>query len=479
MGLFINTNTASLNARRNLIDTTRGLERQFKRLSSGMRINSAADDAAGLAIATRFTSQVRGLNQAIRNTNDGISLAQTVEGALDETGAILQRMRELSIQAASDTNTLADREAIQIEITNLIDEIDRISESTRFNEQKVLNGEFAGSRFHIGYKSNETIQVKTMDARAKILGRQARYSGEDVAAEALERGDVVFNGVTIRGTVASDDILSTSQAAGSAVAKAAAINDATGFTGVRAIANKTVLTGNVNALSAVTLDSTNFITINGETITGFRVEDDDADKSLINAINAVANRTGVVAQLDENLELTLEAEDGRNIELTVSGLATRLGFAAGNQVQAASLTLQSDEPIFMTQNANGFNRLGHGANPAGGDTILGTNSDFAVDTIDVTSRQGANVSLEILDVAIEQVSSIRSDLGAIQNRLASTVNNLTATQENVSAARSRIQDADFAAETAEMTRNQILSQAGISILAQANQAPNNVMQLLG
>ena len=479
MGLFINTNTASLNARRNLIGTTRGLERQFKRLSSGMRINSAADDAAGLAIATRFTSQVRGLNQAIRNTNDGISLAQTVEGALDETGAILQRMRELSIQAASDTNTLSDREAIQIEITNLIDEIDRISESTRFNEQKVLNGEFAGSRFHIGYKSNETIQVKTMDARAKILGRQARYSGNDVAAEGLERGDVVLNGVTVRGTVAGDDTLSTSQASGSALAKAAAINDATVFTGVRAIANKTVLKGNLNALSAVTLDSTNFITINGDTITGFRVEDDDADKSLINAINAVTNRTGVVASLDENLELTLEAEDGRNIELTVSGVATRLGFAAGNQVQAGSLTLQSEEAIFMTQNANGFNRIGHGANPAGGDTILGTNSDFAVDTIDVTSRQGANVSLEILDVAIEQVSAIRSDLGAIQNRLASTVNNLTATQENVSAARSRIQDADFAAETAEMTRNQILSQAGISILAQANQAPNNVMQLLG
>ena len=339
MGLFINTNTASLNARRNLIGTTRGLERQFKRLSSGMRINSAADDAAGLAIATRFTSQVKGLNQAIRNTNDGISLAQTVEGALDETGAILQRMRELSIQAASDTNTETDRQAIQIEINNLIEEIDRISESTSFNEQKVLNGEFAGSRFHIGYKSNETISVKTMDARAKILGRQARYVGNDVVAEGLQRGDVVINSVTIRGTVASDDTVSTSQAAGSAIAKAAAINDATAFTNVRALANKTTIKGSLNALAAVTLDSTNYITINGETITGFRVEDDDADKSLIDAINAVTNRTGVVAFLDENLELTMEAEDGRNIELTVNGLATRLGFAAGNQVKSGSLTL--------------------------------------------------------------------------------------------------------------------------------------------
>ena len=479
MGLFINTNTASLNARRNLNGSTRGLERQFQRLSSGLRINSARDDAAGMAIATRFTSQVRGLNQAIRNTNDGISLAQTVEGALDESGSILQRMRELAIQAASATNTLSDREAIQLEVNNLIDELNRIADTTRFNDQKVLNGEFAGSKFHIGYKANETISVKTMDSRAHILGRQARYDGGGMNAEALVEGDLRLNGMTIRASGSGDDMVSTSLAAGSAIAKAAAINDASVFTGVRAIVGKTQSIGDVNALSAVTLDSTNFLTVNGEVISGFRVEDDDANNALVDAINAVSNRTGVIASLNESLQMVLEAEDGRNIEITVNGLATNLGFAAGNQVVAGTVTLQSDEAIFMTQSDAGVERLGHGADPAGGDTILGTNSDFAVDTIDMTSRDGANTALEILDVAIAQVSDIRSDLGAIQNRLQSTVNNLNATQENVSAARSRIQDADFAAETAAMTKNQILQNAGLSILAQANQAPNNVLQLLG
>ncbi len=478
MGLFVNTNVASLNARRNLNRTTVGMDRTFRRLSSGLRINSAADDAAGMAISTRMTSQVRGLNQAIRNTNDGISLAQTVEGALDESGSILQRMRELSIQAANDTNTTADREAIQLEINNLIEEINRIADTTRFNDQNVLNGEFAGSKFHVGYRANETVSVKTMDARASVLGRQARYEGLDVNSEALVVGDLQINGVTVRGTVDSDDTVSTSQAAGSALAKAAAINDSTIYTGVRAIVGKTALVG-PNAISAVTLDSTNFITLNGEVISGFTVQDDDADNNLVDAINAVANRTGVIARLDENLRLVMEAEDGRNIELTTNGLATRLGFAAGNQVQAGSVTLQSEEAMFLTQSDAGVERLGHGANPAGGETILGTNSSFAVDTIDVRSREGANIGLQILDVAIAQVSEIRSDLGAVQNRLMSTVNNLSATMENVSAARSRIQDADFAQESAAMSKNTILQNAGLSILAQANQAPNNVLQLLG
>ena len=479
MGLFVNTNTASLNARRNLNGSTRGLERQFERLSSGLRINSARDDAAGMAIATRFTSQIRGLNQAIRNTNDGISLAQTVEGALDETGSILQRMRELSIQSASDTNTLADREAIQLEVSNLIEEINRIASTTRFNDQSVLNGEFAGSKFHVGYNSRETISLKTMDARANILGRQARYDGGQMNSEAFVDGDLVLNGMTVRATVANDDTVSTSLAAGSAIAKASAINDASVYTGVRAIVGKTEAVADANPLSAVTLDSTNFLIINGAVISGFRVEDDDANNQLIDTINSFTNETGVIAHLDQNNQLTLTAEDGRNIELTVNGLATNLGFAAGSQVQAGTITLQSEDAIFMTQSDAGVERLGLGADPAGGDTLFGTNSDYAVDTIDVTSREGANTALEILDVAIAQVSDIRSDLGAVQNRLTSTINNLSATSENVSAARSRIQDADFATETAAMARNQILQNAGISILAQANQAPNNVLQLLG
>lgn len=476
MGMFINTNQASINAQRHLNKAGRGLSRSFQRLSSGLRINSARDDAAGLSIATRMTSQVRGINQAVRNTNDGISLAQTVEGALDETTNILQRMRELSIQAANDTNTLADREAIQQEVGHLQDELTRIATTTRFNDTKLLDGSFAGSKFHIGYKSNETVTVKAMDARANILGRQARYDGLAVNSEAMLNGDLNINNTTIRGTTAADDNLSTSNQAGSAISKAAAINDATQYTGVTAIVNKTAVSGTA-AVQQVTLDSSNYMVINDEIISGFTVSSNDADGALIDAINAIANETGVIARLDQQLNLVLEAEDGRNIEIEVFGNAANLNVAA--ETYAGSITLQSRKAIDMVQTDDGAERLGLYSDPAGGRTILGVNSNFAVDTIDVTSRTGANQAMDILDVALDQVSLIRSDLGAIQNRLQNTVNNLAVTSENVTAARSRIQDADFATESAAMSRLQILQQAGTSILAQANQAPNLAMQLLG
>jgi flagellin len=478
MGLFVNTNVASLNGQRNLNKSTRMLFRSFQRLSSGLRINSAKDDAAGLSIASRFTAQARGLGVAARNTNDAISLAQTVEGALDEVTMIIQRMRELSVQSANDTNTNRDRGSIQAEIDQLIDEIDRIGSTTQFNNQNVLDGSFSGAKFHVGSNAHQNINLKTVDSRAKILGRQARYSGTTMIAEGLGDDDLSVNGITIRANVASDDQVSTSLNAGSAIAKAGAINDSFRYTGVRAIVNDTRASAFLNQISAITLDTVNNITINGELITGFRVQDDDADDSLINAINAVENITGVRAELDEALNLTLSAGDARNIEITVNGLATRLGFAAGNQVIAGSITIQSEDQIFLEQSQFAVARLGIGADPNGGSTLLGINSEYAVDTVDVSTREGANVALEILDVALNQVSSMRSDLGAFQNRLESTLNNLLVTSENVSAAKSRIMDADFAVETSILTKNQILQQASTSILAQANQAPNAALTLL-
>ncbi len=476
MGMYVNTNNKALNAQRRLNKTALGLNKSFQRLSSGLRINSAADDAAGLSISTRMTSQVRGINQAVRNTNDGISLAQTVEGALDESTNILQRIRELSIQAANDTNTLSDREAMQAEVAHLKEELDRIALTTRFNDTKILDGSYAGSKFHIGYKARETVTVRAMDARSNILGRQARYDGLAVNSEAMLNGDLNINNTTIRGTVATDDKLSTSNKAGSAISKAQAINDATQYTGVRAIINKTSVAGN-QAVQQVDLNSDNYLVINDEIISGFTVSANDADGALINAINSIANETGVIARLDQDLNLVLEAEDGRNIEIEVNGNATNLGLVA--ETYAGSITLQSRNAIDMVQTDDGAERLGIYSDAAGGRTILGVNSNFSVETIDITTRQGANNAMDILDVALDQVSLIRSDLGAIQNRLQNTVNNLSATSENVTASRSRIRDADFASETAELSRLQILQQAGTSILAQANQAPNQVMQLLG
>ena len=485
MGLFINSNIASLGAQRNLNGATSDLGRSFQRLSSGLRINSARDDAAGLAIASRFTSQIRGLNQAVRNTNDGISLAQTAEGALQESNNILQRMRELAVQSANDTNTASDRESLQAEVDQLLAEVDRIAGSTTFNGQSILDGSFTGAKFHVGANARETIAVSTTDARTSTLGRQARNDGVAVTMAALAEDDLVINSVSIRATVATDDTLSTSQATASAIAKATAINDASAFTGVRAIVGESSVTGTA-IISATTLDSTNNLVINGQTITGFNVQDNDADGKLVDAINAVADTTGVVASFNSDRQLVLTAADGRNISATANGTATRLNIAAAVGVEVVTggtLTLQSDSQYSVTVAAGvDAELIGHGT--VGATEIGGVNSSFALSALvtggaaAITTRAGANVAIDVLDEAIGQVSSSRADLGAVQNRLESTVNNLSATSENLSAARSRIQDADFATETAAFSKNQIIQQAALSVLAQANQQPQVALSLL-
>ena len=481
MGLFVNTNTASLTSQRNLNNATRSLGQSFQRLSSGLRINSAKDDAAGMAISERMTTQVRGINQAIRNTNDGVSLAQTAEGGLQETGAILQRMRELSVQSANDTNTLKDRESIQQEVDALVDELDRIATKTTFNNQNILDGSFTGAKFHIGANSRENLSVSIKDARSDALGRMARYGSEsDItvsgAGDAIADEDVVLNGVTVRSTVAADDTLSTTLNAASAIAKAAAINDSTEFTGVKATVEATVIVATAD-IAAVTMDSTNNIAINGETLTGFRVQDNDADDTLVNQINAVSDKTGVVASLDQDNRLVLTADDGRNIEVSVVGNGTQTGLAAaaGTSVTGGRITLQSEDQFVLS--GNNIDKLGDVGGV--GATLFGVNSQDAVSSVDVTTREGANRAIETLDVAIGQVSSIRSELGAVQNRLSSTIKNLEVSSENLSASRSRIQDADFAKETAHFSRNKIVQQAGVSVLAQANQQPNIALSLIG
>ncbi len=472
MGLFINTNVASLNAQRNLLRSTNDLGRSFERLSSGLRINSARDDAAGLAITTRFTSQVRGLNQAVRNTNDGISLAQTVEGALQESTNILQRIRELSIQAANDINTVSDRESLDAEVQQLIQELDRIGETTTFNNQNVLNGDFVKSYFHVGANARETIAVSVEDARAKSLGRAAVLTSANTVTGALSDGDVVINGVTIRATVATDDSLSTTLATSSAIAKAQAINDSSAHTGVTARALSTIDDTNAD-IQGGALDSASFIQINGHVITGFTVQADDADGELLAQINAVSAETGVIASLDINSRLVLTAEDGRNIDLQVSdaNAATRTGLTTG--VSLGRLEISSDEQVRIEGADTSLIGLANAVE------LVGVNSTNAVDTINILDRENANRAIGIVDRALEQISGNRARLGAIQNRLEATISNLTTISENLSSSRSRILDADFADETARLSRNQILQQAGTSILAQANQQPQQALALLG
>ena len=336
MGLFVNTNMQSINTQRAMNSSTGKLSRTVQRLSTGMRINSARDDAAGLAISTRFNAQVRGLTQAVRNTNDGISLVQTVEGALQETTSILQRMRELSVQAANDVNTKSDRESINAEVSQLIDELNRISESTTFNDQQVLNGDFVQGFFHVGHKSNETLSVAVKDASARSLGRAAVHTTLEVTGDALDKGagDVLINGITVRSTTATDDTVSTSLATASAISKAAAINDGSEFSGVKARALETVRAPNGDVQGG-RLDSDSYVTINGVTITDFDVQEDDSDGALQNQINAVSDQTGVIASMDADSRLVLTAVDGRNIhvDVTDADAAAITGLAVGETVE--------------------------------------------------------------------------------------------------------------------------------------------------
>ena len=418
MGLFVNTNIASLNAQRSLGKATNALNRSFQRLSSGLRINTAKDDAAGLSIAVRHETQIRGLSQAVRNTNDGISLSQTVEGALEESGNLLQRIRELAVQAANDTNTEDDRFAIQAEVDEIIEEIDRIAERTTFNNRNVLDGSFIGARFHVGANAYESISVRVTDARADKLGREARNtSANEIQVEggnqALLDNDVIINGITIRRTVDVDDDISTTLGSASAIAKAAAINDSTTFTGVTAIVEDTVVVA-TSVIAAVTLDSTNNIIINGEVISNFRVEDNDANDNLVGAINGVTEETGVVASLDEQHHLVLTADDGRNIEVIIAGQGTRTGLAAaaGTTVRGGKLTLRSDDQYDIVGNAP--DKLGDIGGP--GATLFNIGSNHSVATIDLTTRNGANEAIVISDVAISQITSGSSILRPSQKK---------------------------------------------------------------
>lgn len=507
MGLFINTNTSSINARRKLTSSSNALSRSFERLSSGLRINSARDDAAGLAISNRMTAQIRGLDQAVRNSNDGISLAQTAEGALNETTNLLQRVRELAVQSASDNNNPSDRASLNEEVTQLVDEINRIATNTSFNGNKLLNGDIVNSVLQVGANVGETISVRIDSAEATQLSRQMRRVSAvgvdaNVALGSMAIGTQIdpttMRYTDIRTAVDDDDSLSTSNRAESAIAKAAAINDAYEFTGVKAIVGKTTvgsangatIQGGHNSMGTIgggVLTETDFFVLNGMKIAGFEVLQNDSDNSLVDAINAVIDETGVLASLDGNSQLVLTAEDGRNIEVTVSSATVAnntgilRGFGAQTAVFGAEISLQSNQQIDVVFGANTNQALGNLRLDGGaaGTAIFGVSSDFSVQTLDITTREASNLAIQIVDLALEQISAQRASLGAIQNRLESTINNLTTNSENLSASRSRILDADFAAETANLSRNQIIQQAGVSILAQANQQPQIALSLLG
>jgi flagellin len=478
MPSVVNTNVLSLNAQRNLSRSDSTLATALQRLSSGLRINSAKDDAAGLAIADRFTTQIRGLNQAVRNANDGISLSQTAESALDELGNNLQRIRELAVQAANATNSASDRAALDQEVQQRLAEINRIASQTSFNGQKVLDGSFGSAQFQVGANVGETITVNlTTGVRADQLGQIATATGTAVTASALTDGGLTIAvgqgaAVSIGASTAGSQPGQTSD---SAYAKVNAIN-AAGVSGLTATATN-VTSGTFSTVGTSGGTSTYNLTINGIAI--YAGADNLADGASLTAsdvaaqVNLFSAQTGVSAAVS-GTSLTLTGADGRNVvvaETITAGTGATLtgtGIAAGQEG-----TLRGTIRLAASQNIT----LG-GTNTAVG--FAGTS--IAVDTttlstVSVTSVGNANTAIQRVDAALTAVSSLRSQLGAIQNRFESTISNLSSVAENLTASRSRIQDADFAAETASLTRAQILQQAGVAVLAQANAAPQTVLGL--
>ena len=470
MGIFINTNASALSARRNLDRSGVHLGKNMTRLASGLRITSAGDDAAGLAISERFSSNIRGMSRAVRNANDAISLSQVAEAALSESTSILQRMRELAVQAASDINSSTDRVALNNEIEQLKDELTRIGDATTFNGTKILDGSYVNAYFQVGAFAGQSVRLGVSDTRSQSLASYATKTGSPVSTNALTNGDLIVNTVTIRATNPTDDTFSTTFATGSAISKAKAINDTTQYHNVVARAMRTEFVA-TNPIGGGTLDQNNYIEINGKRVTGIDVFGDDSTESLLRTINGYVDDTGIIASLDIRGHIQLHAEDGRNIQITSVGNGGTITGLGASSVTTAELNLASKDQIIL----DGANETFAGF--ANNEMIAITASE-AVSSVSVLTRLDANEALIRLDRAISQINGDRAEIGAVANRMQSTVNNLSAILEHSEVARSRIADADFAAESSRMSKNQLLQQAGISILSQANSLPQQAMQLL-
>ena len=517
MSATINTNINSLTAQRNLTNSQSSLSSSIQRLSSGLRINSAKDDAAGLSISERFTSQIRGLNQAARNANDGISLAQTAEGALGASGTILQRIRELAVQSANATNSASDRAALNQEVSQLASELNRIAQTTQFNGQNILDGSLSSSSFQVGANAYQTITATTANFTTTKYGNYRM--GSVVAATASGTGDLV-QGTNARTTTSQGGIalaVTTLAAASNVVQDAAGfvingisgsatvaiaqgdsaktvaanINAQSGNTGVTATARteidvKTFLAGGSYSIDLLS-DNTSVVNLS------FSVSANSADglAGAINAFNDKSSQTGVTAKLNsagDGITLTNAAGNdmlimNRSAATSVMdvGLQTAIAGSAGVAVTASSssvtgqIVLDSSSSFGTTSTAAATNTA------AKTGFFLATTSASelqSTSTVDVSTVESATRTLATVDSAIGAVSSQRAKFGALQSRFETTISSLNTTSENLSASRSRVQDADFAIETANLSRAQILQQAGTAMVAQANQLPQGVLALL-
>ena len=516
MASIINTNIASLNAQRNLAASQSSLNTSMQRLSSGLRINSAKDDAAGLAISERFTTQIRGLNQAARNANDGISLAQTAEGALAEIAGNLQRIRELSVQSANATNSASDRAALDQEVQQRIAEVERVAQQTSFNGQKVIDGTFGTATFQVGANVGDTISlslaasmrssqigafvsqasdVAGVVATGAVVNTVTAVAGADdytgVDANPITTGALTINDIAVN---ASANYIGSAngQGSASAFAKSAAIN-ASNISGVSASADTSKTLAPVAGSTPGSNDFLDVSLTGGTTsytltINGQAVINTNANMSITTAAQAINQHTATTGVVATNVggSLKLQAADGRDIAL--SEAVTYTGATDLDTVMSvfSDSVADTDEATTIAATYRGVITLQANTSilfAGTGDPDLvgftaGVTATSSLQASNVKTVDSANSTILAVDSALTAVSTLRSTFGAIQNRFESVIANLSTSSENLSASRSRIQDADFAMETANLSRTQILQQAGTAMVAQANQLPQGVLALL-
>lgn len=527
MASILNTNTTSINSQRHLYKAQSKLNNSLQRLSSGLRINSAQDDAAGLAISQRMTAQINGLNVAQKNTNDAISYSQTAEGALAEMGDILQRIRELSVQSANATNSASDRKSLNDEVNQLVSELNRFAITTEFNGQKILNGDNNALSFHVGANANQTITATSSDFRTDKYGSY-QIGGEQICTAGAGATEVLANGVakdgaTIKGeqvaqaAVSADGVL-TLNGCNAAAAVSLTTSDSAAdiaqkinsqdLTGIKASA-KTEALFFVGATGSYTVNvwtsnaSSNSANTNAVSISfNLNVVQKDELADMVNAFNEVSSKTGITAKINKmnsKFAVILTNDEGKNINVQMESPENNVGgIALGNLTDgngrailpnntgtitvAGQVLLDAERSYSITTEKGLIIQAGvlSGDVMGAADKAITYGSELKrVDSIDITTVKGANQAIHIVDMALDAVNSQRAKFGALQNRFEHTISNLQTSAENISASRSRIQDADYANETANLSRNQVLQQAATSMLAQANQLPSNILSLLG
>ena len=489
----INTNISAIAAQNSLRTSGLNQTTAMERLSSGVRINSAKDDAAGLAISTRMTANIRGLAAAIRNANDGISLTQTAEGSLASISDNLQRIRELAVQSANSTNNATDRAALHAEAAQLVSEIDRIASNSTFNGIKLLDGSYQDQALQVGAgnEANDRISVSIASAKSSSLGvgggssYNTSITSAAVGATAMLSGGLSINGFVV-GASNTDGVSSTGSDA-SGIAVAAAINAVSGQSAVVATVQKTERTGTTVADGAQAALASGAVLINGVNIGAIEAAASPVARGaqMTAAINAKSGQTGVVATFSTTTgAVNLSALDGRNIAITATTGTTQTGTGLTFTEGADVTTITRSTVKLASSNAAGITIAGiTAASLTASGLTAGYSASTAtagagVSTIDLSTAAGSQTALSTLDKAINSITDSRASMGAYQNRLTASVANLENSSMNLQASRSRILDTDYAKETTNLAKAQIIQQAATAMLAQANQSAQSVLALL-